>query len=132
MSSHKVVNPALLPAPRGFSHGVLATGGRTLFVAGQIGCDANGVVVASDLVMQFERALENIMAVVREAGGTPLSVTRLNIYVTDVLEYRGRLKGLGQAWQRVMGKHYPAVSLLEVKSLFDRGARIELEATAVV
>ncbi len=132
MSAHKLVNPGALPAPKGFSHGVLASGSRTLFVAGQIGCDANGVVVDSDLVVQFERALENVVAVVREAGGVAASVTRLTIYVTDALEYRGRLKGLGQAWQRVMGKHYPAISLLEVKSLFDRGARIELEATAVL
>ena len=133
MSKFAFLNPDGLPQPRGYNHGVSAPGaGRILFVAGQIGCDRQGAVVSSDIVEQFEVALSNMMMVVREAGGKPESIARLTIYTTDVLQYRSRLKGLGEAYRRVMGRHYPAMALLEVKGLFERNAIIELEATAIL
>jgi enamine deaminase RidA (YjgF/YER057c/UK114 family) len=133
MSRFSFFNPDALPAPKGFNHGVMAPGaGRILFVAGQIGCDRQGAVVSSDIVEQFELALGNMMLVIREAGGTPESIARLTIYTTDVLQYRSRLKGLGEAYRKVMGRHYPAMALLEVKGLFEPNARIELEATAIL
>ena len=125
------VNPAKLPPPKGFNHGVLAPGGRILFVAGQIGCDVHGVIASADIVDQFERALSNMLEVVSEAGGTPTSIARLTIYTTDMLQYRSRLKGLGEAYRRVMGRHFPAMVLVEVKGLFEPNSKIELEGTAV-
>jgi enamine deaminase RidA (YjgF/YER057c/UK114 family) len=132
MSRIKPVNPESLPRPVGYSHGMLAEGRRILHVAGQIGCDSAGALVSSDIEKQMEKALSNVMAVVETAGGTPASVTRLTIYVTDVLVYRAHLKAIGEAYRRVMGKHYPAMAVIEVKGLFDAGAKVELEATAVL
>ena len=131
MSAHHLINPPKLPAPRGYSHGVAAKG-TILFVAGQIGCDAHGAIPSSDIVDQFGRALENVMQVVSAAGGRPESIARMTIYVTDLVEYRARLKGLGDAWRRVMGARYPAISLVEVSALFESSAKVEIEATAVL
>jgi enamine deaminase RidA (YjgF/YER057c/UK114 family) len=135
MKPFVMVNPDSLPKPRGYNHGVLAggpAGGRILFISGQIGCDGDGVIVSSDLVVQFERALRNMLEVVRASGGDVGSIARLTIYVTDATIYRARLKALGDVYRNVMGKHYPAMALLEVKGLFDPGAKIEIEATAVL
>jgi enamine deaminase RidA (YjgF/YER057c/UK114 family) len=133
VSRFTLVNPAALPPPKGFSHGVAApAGGRILFVAGQIGCDSRGAVISADMVEQFETALRNVGEVLRQAGGGPESVTRLTIYTTDLPQYRARLKQLGEAYRRVMGRHYPAMALLEVKGLFEPDSMIELEATAIL
>jgi len=128
----KIFNPHSLPAPKGYSHGALAPEGRLLFVAGQIGCDTHGALVSADLAEQFERALLNMMEVVRAAGGDAGSVVRLDIYVTDAVQYRTRLKSLGEAYRRVMGKHFPAMALVEVNGLFEPTAKVEVEATAVI
>lgn len=132
MSRVKTINPDSLSPPSGYSHGMLADGDRVLFVAGQIGSDSRGALVSSDIVKQMERALGNVVAVVKEAGGSPESITRLTIYVTEILMYRAHLKAIGEAYRRVMGKHYPAMAVIEVKGLFDPGAKIEMEATAVL
>lgn len=132
MSNHDCLNPPELPAPRGYSHAVLTRGRETLFISGQIGCDADGTVVSADLVEQFSRALENLLLVVRRGGGRPESIARLTIYVTDVTQYRTRKKEIGIAYRRTMGNHYPAMTLLEVQGLFEPGTQIELEATAVL
>jgi enamine deaminase RidA (YjgF/YER057c/UK114 family) len=131
-SGFRVFNPPGLPAPKGFNHAVVTPAGSMIFVAGQIGCDRNGAIVSSDLVEQFEVALRHVVAVVEAAGGRPESIARLTVYVTDIVEYRARLKGLGLAYRRVMGKHYPAMALLEVRSLFVPNSKVELEATAVL
>jgi len=132
VSGHRLLNPPNLPKPRGFSHGVVAARGKIVFVAGQIGCDAQGAIHSSDIVDQFGLALENVLQVVVAAGGGPDSIARLTIFVTDLVEYRARLKGLGAVWRRVMGAGYPAISLVEVKALFESNAKIEIEATAVL
>ncbi|HYO63052.1 MAG TPA: RidA family protein [Pyrinomonadaceae bacterium] len=127
------INPERLGRPRGYSNGVLAPeGGRLLFVAGQIGWDERQQLVGEDFVEQFDRALANVLAVVAEAGGGPESVARLTAYVTDKREYLARTSELGERWRARMGRHFPAMSLVEVKALLEDGAKVELEATAVV
>lgn len=125
------VNPESLGAPKGYSNGILASG-RTLFVAGQIAWDRAHRIVCQDFAGQFGKALENVLEVVRAAGGGPGHVARLTIYVTDRHEYLGALAAVGQAYRAVMGRHFPAMSLVEVKALLEPGAKVEIEATAVL
>lgn len=128
-----IINPEELGAPRGWNNGLLAqAGGRTLFIAGQSARAASGQLPAADFVSQFDAALGNALAVLREAGGAPGDVGRFTIYVTDMAQYRASLKPLGEAYRRRMGTHYPAMALVEVKSLVDPQAVVEIEATAVV
>ncbi len=129
----KLINPEHLGRPRGYSNGVLApAGGRVLFVAGQIGWDERQQLVGEDFVEQFDRALANVLAVVAAAGGGPESVARLTAYVTDKREYLARTRELGERWRARMGRHFPAMTLVEVAALLEDGAKVELEATAVV
>ena len=131
--SFEIVNPAALGAPRGFSHGILAPrAGRILFVAGQPGWDGAAPGEPPGFAQQFERALDKVLAVVREAGGEPRDLARLTVYVTDLEAYRGSLVALGEAWRARLGKHYPAIALVQVAGLVDRGAQVEIEATAVI
>jgi enamine deaminase RidA (YjgF/YER057c/UK114 family) len=129
----EIINPESLGAPKGWNNGLLAPpGGRILFVAGQTARDAEGRIVPGDFVAQFERALQNVLAVVREAGGGPENVGRMTVFVTDRDTYLGSQKELGEVWRRHMGRHYPAMALVEVSALVDEGAVVEIEATAVV
>jgi enamine deaminase RidA (YjgF/YER057c/UK114 family) len=126
-----LINPESLATPRGYSHGVRGHG-DFVFVAGQIGWNRQGRLVSSDFVDQFAQAIENVLEVVWAAGGTPESVARMVVYVVDKQEYLQRLKEVGEAWRRRMGRHYPAMALVEVKGLLDPEARVEIEATAIV
>ncbi len=127
------INPEALGAPRGFSHGVLApAGSRLLFVAGQVGWDREQRLVAGGFTAQFERALENIRVVVESAGGGIDQICRLTIYVTDKSLYLGELRAVGEAYRRVMGRHFPAMALVEVADLLEAGALVEIEATAAL
>lgn len=129
----KKINPQTLGQPRGFSNGILTEpNGRLLFVAGQIGSDQANKIVSSDFVEQFDQALANILAVVGEAGGGPEQITRLTMYVTDRVEYITHRRSIGERYRARMGKHFPAMALLEVKGLLDPAAKIEIEATAVL
>jgi enamine deaminase RidA (YjgF/YER057c/UK114 family) len=130
--SFTFINPETLGAPRGYSNGVLIEGGRLLFISGQVGWDQQQQIVGDDLVEQFDRALANVIAVVNEAGGRSDQIARLIIYVTDKNEYRDRMKEIGECYRTRMGKHFPAMVLVEVKSLLEDGAKIEIEGTAVV
>jgi enamine deaminase RidA (YjgF/YER057c/UK114 family) len=125
------VNPESLARPRGYSHGMKGQG-EVLFVAGQIGWDRGAALVSDDLVAQFGQALENVLDVVWAAGGSPENVARLVLYVTDKREYRERAKDIGAEYRRRMGKHYPAMTLVEVRSLLEDGAKVEIEAVALV
>jgi len=128
-----IINPAELGAPRGWNNGMLAqAGGRTLFIAGQTARDGSGQVAAADFGSQFDRALGNVLAVLRQAGGEPGDIGRFTIYVTDMAQYRASLEPLGEAYRRRMGTHFPAMALVEVKSLVDQQAVVEIEATAVL
>ena len=125
------VNPDGLAVPRGYSHGMIR-GGRILFVAGQIGWNSDGALVSDRFVDQFDQALANVVAVVTAAGGTADAVGRLTIYVVDKNEYLTAQRELGERYRARMGRHYPAMTLVEVKSLLEPGARVEIEATAVI
>jgi enamine deaminase RidA (YjgF/YER057c/UK114 family) len=129
----RIVNPAALARARGYSHGLLfESAQKLLFVAGQIGWDADGRLVSADFAAQFRRALENVLAVVREAGGDAGCVARLTIYVTDKKLYRERTREIGLAYRELMGAHYPAMALVQVADLLEDGALVEIEATAVM
>ena len=127
------INPESLGAPRGYSNGVLVeAGGRLLFIAGQVAWDERQRIVSSDFVAQFDRALANVIAVVNAAGGHPNQIARLVIYVTDKNEYRALTGPIGERYRALMGKHFPAMVLVEVKSLLDNEAKIEIEGVAVL
>jgi len=129
----EIVNPAALGAPRGWSNGMLAPkDGRLLFVAGQVGLEPGASGEPPAFAAQFAGALDKVLTVVRAAGGGPEDVGRLTVYVTDLAEYRASLATLGEGWRARFGKHYPAMALVEVKGLVDRGAMVEIEATAVI
>ena len=124
-----VVNPPELGAPSGFAHGLIApAAGRTLFVAGQIGTDAE----VSDFIGQFDRALGRVLIVVAAAGGQAKQIARMTVYVTSMERYRNSRAALRDVWQRHMGSHYPAMALVEVTALVDPKASVEIEATAVL
>ncbi|MDX6446355.1 MAG: hypothetical protein QOH71_3429 [Blastocatellia bacterium] len=130
--SFTLINPESLGAPLGYSNGVLAEGGRLLFIAGQIAWNKEQQIVSADIVEQFDRALANVITVVTEAGGRPEHIARMILYVIDKNEYRVRLKEIGEHYRARMGKHFPAMVLVEVKGLLDDRAKIEIEATAVL
>ena len=117
--------------PKGYSNGVAAEG-RQVFVAGQIGWSERAELVSDDFVAQVERALANIVQVLAEAGGEPRHLTRLTWFVTDKSAYVARQKEIGEAYRRVIGRHFPAMTLIVVADLLEPGAKVEIEATAVI
>lgn len=127
----KIVNPSSLGKPHGYSNGILYSQGQILFVSGQIGWDSSHTL-ASGLTSQFAQALRNVLDVVLEAGGNPESIGRLTMYVTDKQEYQRSRKEIGEAYRSIMGRHFPAMSLVVAKDLLEEGALIEIEATAVI
>ena len=133
MPMFDLVNPPRLAPPQGFSHGLLAQApGRLLFVAGQTATRADGPMARRDLTSQFATALDNVIEVVRTAGGRPDHIAQLTIYVRDIEAYRGARPALGGIWAERMGSHYPAIALVEVGALVDRDAEVEIQAIAVL
>lgn len=131
--SFTFINPESLGAPSGYSNGVLTeAGGRFLFISGQIAWNENRQLVSDDLVEQFDRALANVLTVVNDAGGRVDQIARLIIYVTDKNEYRARMKEIGDRYRAHMDKHFPAMVLVEIKSLLEDDAKIEIEGIAVI
>ena len=131
--SFEIINPESLGAPKGWSHGLKASaGGRLLFVAGQAGWESRSEGEPPGFVDQFARALDKVLAVVMAAGGKAQDVGRMTIYVTSLSSYQASLKPLGEIWRARFGRHYPAMALVEVSGLVDRGAVVEIEATAVL
>lgn len=126
----KTVHPAQWPAPKGYANGVITEGGRTLYVAGQVGWNPDGVFVAKDLVGQFDQCLANVVAVVEAAGGKATDVVKMTVFVTDLDAYRGNLRAIGAAWRARLGKHFPAMALVGVAGLVEREALVEVEAVA--
>jgi enamine deaminase RidA (YjgF/YER057c/UK114 family) len=127
------INPQSLGAPSGYSNGVLTeAGGRLLFISGQIAWNEKHEIVSSDFVEQFDKALENVMSVVQEAGGKASDVARLIIYVTNKNEYRERTREVGERYRKHMGKHFPAMVLVQVAGLLDDAAKVEIEGIAVL
>jgi len=128
----RLVNPPELGAPVGYSNGVVVESGRLLFVAGQVAWDKEHRLVGADFLAQFERALDNFLAVVLRSGGRAESVAQMRIYVTDRKEYADRLKEIGALWRARMGRHFPAMTLVEVSALLEDGAKVEIEGTAAL
>lgn len=136
MSTMKIesIEPAGWKAPKGYANGIVVSGaGRLLFVAGQVAWDAHQEIVGrGDMAAQFAQVLENILAVVRQAGGEPQHVVRMTCYVTDKQQYLAATRAIGAHWRRLFGKHYPAMALVEVRALVEEGALLEIEATAAL
>jgi enamine deaminase RidA (YjgF/YER057c/UK114 family) len=127
----QALQPPGWPRPKGYSNGIAARG-TLVFVAGQVGWDASERVVPGGFVAQARQALANVVAVLREAGAAPGHIVRMTWYVVDKREYLDGLPALGAAYREVMGASYPAMSAVEVKGVVEEGARVEIEATAVV
>jgi enamine deaminase RidA (YjgF/YER057c/UK114 family) len=127
----KILQPAHWPRPKGYANGVLASG-RTVFVSGMIGSDAQGRMVAADFVTQARRTLKNIVEVLAEAGAKPEHIVRMNWYVVSKSEYLGAQSELGAVYREIIGHHYPAMTAVQVASLVEEAARLEIEVTAVI
>jgi len=126
-----LLDPPHWPRPKGYSNGVAATG-RQIFVSGQIGWDERGEMVSDRLADQVRQALSNVVAVLAEGGARPGHIVRLTWFVTSRDEYLAEGKAIGEAYRAVMGKHFPAMSVVQVVALVEAGAKVEIEATAVV
>jgi enamine deaminase RidA (YjgF/YER057c/UK114 family) len=127
-----VLLPKNWTPPIGYANGIAVTGGRMVFVAGQVGWDEQQTFQSEQLLPQFEQALKNVLAVLAEAGGRPEHICRMTAYCCDKPAYLAARPGLGAVWKRYMGRHYPAMSMIFVQDLLDSPGKIELEATAVV
>ena len=126
-----VVTPTHFPRPRGYSNGIVSSG-RTLHISGQIAWDKDARIVSTDFATQFLQALDNVIAVVREAGGGSDHIVKLLVFVTDLDAYRAATRDLGEGWRARMGKHYPAMSLVKVAGLLEPGANVEIEGVAML
>lgn len=129
-----VIHPAGWAKAKGYANGILVpAGGATLFVAGQIAWDADQRLVGrDDMGAQFAQALRNVVAVVEAAGGKPEDIARMTVYVTDKQAYLARTRDIGAAWKELLGRHFPAMALVQVADLLEEGAQVEIEATAVI
>jgi enamine deaminase RidA (YjgF/YER057c/UK114 family) len=127
----ETIQPKHWAPPKGYANGVVATG-RQLFIAGQIGWNAQGQFESDDFVVQVEQALKNIVDVLEAAGGKPSDLVRVNWYVTDKTEYVARQREIGEAYRKIIGRNFPAMTLLVVAGLLEPRAKVEIEATAVL
>jgi len=128
---HKIITPSHFPKPRGYSNGVLGKG-RFLYIAGQIGWDKDARIVSPDFAVQFLQALDNVIDVVREAGGATEHIVKLLAFVTDLDAYRGATRAIGEGWKARMDRYYPAMSLVKVAGLLEPGALVEIEGVALL
>ena len=130
------MNDVLLPSgwksPVGYANGIAARPGRIVFIAGQVGWDADQIFRSAEIAPQFEQALRNVLAVLAEAGGEPQDICRITAFCADKPAYLAARPELGRIWRRLMGRHFPAMSMIFVSDLLDSPGKIELEATAVV
>jgi enamine deaminase RidA (YjgF/YER057c/UK114 family) len=128
----RILQPPGWARPRGFANGIAVRGGTTVYVAGQVGCTGQGEWREQGFAGQFRQALRNVLEVLAEAGGRPEHVVRLTWYVLDKAEYLAAAKEVGAAYRELMGRHYPAMAVLQVSGLVEDAARLEIEATAVI
>jgi enamine deaminase RidA (YjgF/YER057c/UK114 family) len=127
----EILQPADWVRPKGYSNGVAATG-RTVFVSGMIGWDAKEKIVSRELAAQVRQALSNVVAVLAEADAKPEHITRLTWYLIDKNEYLGQADKIGSIYREIIGRHFPAMTVVQVSSLLEDDARVEIEVTAVV
>jgi enamine deaminase RidA (YjgF/YER057c/UK114 family) len=128
----RTLQPKSWKSPIGYANGISTPAGRIVFIAGQVGWDAQQVFRSEEIAPQFEQALANVLAVLAEANGRPEHICRLTAYCCDKPAYLAARSELGRIWRRHMGKHYPAMSMIFVSDLLDAPGKIELEATAVI
>ncbi len=126
------VNPPTLAKPSGFSHAVVADGGRVVFLAGQIAAGPDGVVTGGTVAEQFERALANLLAALAAAGGSPADLASLTVYAVDLDDYRRHGQQIGEVWRRLAGRDYPAMAAVGVLRLWDPAALVEIQGHAVI
>ncbi len=127
----KVLQPPEWTRPRGYSNGIAARG-TVVFISGQVGWDAQCRFTSDDFAAQARQALANIVAILAEAGGKPEHITRMTWYVTDKREYVAAYPAIGDAYREIIGRHFPAMTAVEVSALIEDRARVEIEATAVI
>lgn len=125
------VNPPELAEPKGFTHAVVGRG-TTVFLAGQTALGADGRIVGDGVVAQFEQALTNLLVALRAAGGEPDQLASLTVYVVDMDDYKAHSRDIGRVWQRLVGRHYPAMAGIGVARLWDAEALVEVQGFAVV
>jgi enamine deaminase RidA (YjgF/YER057c/UK114 family) len=128
----KLIEPPHFPKPRGYTNGILCTPGRTLHVAGQVAFDKDARIVSPDFATQFLSALDNVIDVVRAAGGGTEHIVKLLAFVTDLDKYRAAQKTIGEGWRARMGAYWPAMSLVKVAGLIEPGALVEIEGIAIL
>lgn len=126
------VNPPELARPSGFSHVVVAPAGRTAHLAGQTATNADGKIVGTDIVEQFEQALGNLLTALRAVGGQPDHLTSMTVYIVDMPAYRDRARDIGAVWKRLVGRDYPAMAGIGVARLWDDAALVEVQGVAVL
>jgi enamine deaminase RidA (YjgF/YER057c/UK114 family) len=126
------VNPEGLARASGFSHAVVASGRRVVFLAGQTALAPDGVIEGATVVEQFERALANLLLALGEAGGTPGDLASLTVYAVDLADYRAHGRELGEVWRRLAGREYPAMAAIGVSRLWDPAALVEIQGYAVI
>ena len=130
-TAHQLLHPRSWKAARGYSNGMVATG-RLIFVAGQIGWNKDQIFESDDLADQTRQSLSNVVSVLAEAGAKPVHITRLTWFITDKKDYLARLAHIGKAYQDVMGRHFPTMTMVQVAALIEDEAKVEIEATAVL
>ena len=128
----KILQPPGWAKPKGYANGIAAKGGTTVFIAGQIAFNAKNLIEEKTFAGQFRKAVKNTLAVLAEAGGRPEHIVRMTWYVTDKQEYLGALKEVGAAYRELIGRHYPAMAVLQVSALMEDLAKVEIETTAVI
>ena len=126
------VNPPTLARPSGFSHAVVADGGRVVFLAGQVALEPDGTITAGNVAEQFERALANLLEALRAAGGGPEHLASLTVFAVDLGDYRAHGREIGGAWRRLAGREYPAMAAIGVARLWEPAALVELLGYAVI
>ncbi len=126
------VNPPALARPSGFSHAVIADGGRVVFLAGQVALGPDGAITGNTVAEQFERALANLLEALRAAGGSPADLASLTVYAVDLGDYRAHGREIGEAWRRLAGREYPAMAAVGVSRLWEPTALVEIQGCAVI
>lgn len=129
--SQQILLPPGWPRPHGYSNGIAAQG-RLVFTAGLIGWDENCIIQTDSMAGQVEQALRNVVAVLAEAGAEPRHIVKMTWYITSRTDYLGEIKEIGKAWREIIGKHYPAMAVIEISALIESRSKVEIETTAVI
>jgi enamine deaminase RidA (YjgF/YER057c/UK114 family) len=128
----QILQPPGWAKPKGYSNGIAVKGGTTVYIAGQVAFDSQGILEEKTFPGQFRLTLKNTLAVLAEAGGRPEHIVRMTWYVTDKKEYLGAIKEVGAAYRELIGRHYPAMAVVQVVALMEDDAKVEIETTAVI